>query len=644
MPLARTPSMTASPEKTLADATEAGEPTLPPPASTTAAAMAGVKRPATALLPAFEPLSSSPGLPRPFKRQARAGSIGSAVHKYPTPVPTSSTGILSSSPPRVAPRPGLVRTQSVASERAPLSTVPSVELNENGDMLLMGRSSNSSHYQLSANRLISRVHVKARYVPAAEPLEPNKVEIICNGWNGLKLHCQGRTWELAKGDTFTSETENAEIMLDVQDARVMVQWPKKDRHESIANLSDSSWDDSPRARPQHRPSVSLQSSPLRRQTRVKSPESPTPAIKSAATSSANLNAFLAHNDSHEHVQIYEDPEEGMHLPKAMPDVNISFAATEVANSFSSDLSEPGEDDDEEDENYPNEENDPIVHSFGPFGANLSNRLAAFTAGSPHQPSHLSGDSTTVPSVEREESPINEKVNVAAVTNHVVNQLAYSRLSSNPLSAIMNNLPAEEKKDLSKRDLRRIIEATDCIGTIARHGKDAAGKALESEYYYVPEKDTDDSRRIAVTDGLRKPSLRACRKQHKVRGPAVAPQPHQALAVQANRPPAILLEEAEDDLTLILYQYPVSTSVVGGHLCLHQAAIPPNFLVIHDPPLPVDARPSAHRAIVSKPVHSQRRFLSLIPGLVVYVTSRSCTMQSLLEAGSRFFFFIHMLSQ
>ncbi|KAK9769421.1 hypothetical protein SCAR479_13903 [Seiridium cardinale] len=496
---------------TAAGSIEAAEPTLPPVPSTNT--MAGVKRPATALLPAFEPLSSSPGLPRPSKRQARDVCFGSSIHKYPTPVPTSSTGILSSSPPRVS-RPALARTQSAVSERAPLSAVPAVELNENGEEILMGRSSNSSHYQLSANRLISRVHVRARYVPATTPLEPNRVEIKCTGWNGLKLHCQGKTWELRKNDTFTSETEDAEMMIDVQDARVMIQWPKRERHESMANLSDSSWDESPRSRP-HRSADLLLSSPLRRQTRVQSPESPTPGIKSASASSSSLNAILVNNVD-DHVQIYEDPDEDEpELPKAIPDMDFSFAHTEVTNSFSSDLSEP------DDENDPDEENDPIVHSFGPFGANLSNRMAAFTAVSPRQPSHMLSDNPTkMSSAEPEETPLPDHLDIEAITNHVVNQLAYSRLSSNPLSGILNNLPTEEKKDLSKKDLRRIIESTDCIGIIPRHGKDAAGKPLESEYYYVPEKDTDDSRRLAVTDGLRKPSLRACRKQHK---PASSPK-------------------------------------------------------------------------------------------------------------------------
>ncbi|KAH8880307.1 hypothetical protein GQ53DRAFT_755280 [Thozetella sp. PMI_491] len=510
-----------TPSKTL-------EPSLP--------ATAGVKRPAASLLPAFEPLSSSPALPRPSKRQATSN----AYLKYPTPVPTSSTGILSSSPVRVqAARPSLHRTQSSVSERAPLSAVPSVDLNENGETVLMGRSSNSSHYQLSANRLISRVHVKARYVPAIQPLEPNKVEIICNGWNGMKLHCQGRTWELAKGDTFTSETEGAEIMIDVQDARVLVNWPRTEKAaDGLGHLSDSSWDDSPRARIVGAPASGLHhGSPLRRSTRIESPESPTPANVSA--SSATLQSLLPDSlGVGSSVEIYEDASaDEQELPKLPPaDVGQSFM-TEVTNSFSSDLSDPGSDD----ENDPDEENDPIIHSFGPFGANLSNRLASFSHASPKlaraprappaesastgsastvsplQASHPNSASPSAPApapAPAAVEPSLPEAQKATITNHVINQLAFSRLSSNPLPGIMSNLPAEEKKDLTKDILRAIIESTPCVGIIPRQGKDAAGKALESEYYYIPEMDTDDQRRLAVTDGLRKPSLRNCRKQHK----------------------------------------------------------------------------------------------------------------------------------
>ncbi|KXH66855.1 transcription factor Tos4 [Colletotrichum salicis] len=502
------------------------EPTLP---------LAGTKRPAPSLLPAFEPLSSSPGFPRPSKRQARPGSVGAsnAYLKYPTPIPTSSTGILSSSPPRVHSRPGgLSRALSTASERTPLGAVSSIELNENGETLLMGRSSNSSHYQLSANRLVSRIHVKARYVPAPSALEPNKIEIICNGWNGLKLHCQGRTWELLKGDSFTSETEGTEIMIDVQDARVMIQWPKRDRRDRLASPDESAWGDSPPRSAARVAADLLQSSPLRRPSRIESPDSPTAHL----SSSQRLQALLPREDGE--VQIYEDSSaDEPELPKLVDSGTIigqSFA-TEATNSFSSELSEP----EDENENDPDEENDPIVHSFGPFGADISNRLASITTASPKFPPFKRTGLLTVRDESRPSSPISappkspEEVEEGevfedeeevkepeppyenpTVRNHVVNQLAFSRLSSNPLSTIMNNLPSEERKGLTKDQLRSLIEATACIGIIQRQGKDAAGKQLESEYYYVPEFDDDDQRRLAVTDGLRKPSLRACRKQHK----------------------------------------------------------------------------------------------------------------------------------
>ncbi|KAK3379034.1 hypothetical protein B0T24DRAFT_646770 [Lasiosphaeria ovina] len=521
------------------------EPSLPLPPKTS------LKRPAPSLLPPFEPLSSSPGFPRPLKRQATSN----AYLKYPTPVPTSSTGILSSSPPRVAPRHILPRTLSIVSERAPLSDIRSVELDESGETLLMGRSSNSSHYQLSANRLISRVHVRARYIPAVDALDANKIEIVCEGWNGLKVQCQGETWELAKEDMFTSETEGAELIIDVQDARVLLQWPRRDRdRDALGNISDSSWDDSPRPRVERGSGAPdmLHGSPLRRTTRIASPESPTPANVSA--SSANLLHLMPDDlDLNAPVQIYEDASgDEQELPKLTGAANVEASfMTQIAESFSSELSDPLSDDG----NDPDEENDPIVHSFGPFGANLSNRLAAISASSPKRsrlpqgrplnppvansaaslaaaalldPRRLSNahsanidhETISTPTSATSAAAIAAAVSLltpeekAAVSNHVANQLAYSRLSSTPLSTIMNNLPAEEKKDLTKDHLRAIIESTDCVGIIPRQGKDAAGKPLESEYYYVPERDTDEHRRLAVTDGLRKPSLRNCRKQHK----------------------------------------------------------------------------------------------------------------------------------
>lgn len=496
------------------------EPTLPP------AAPAGNKRPPPSLLPPFEPLSSSPGLPRPAKRQATASD---AYLKYPTPVPTSSTGILSSSPPRPR-QPALSRSQSSVSERAPLSAVPSVSLPANGETLLMGRSSNSSNYQLSSNRLISRVHVRARYIPAPSPLEPNKLEIVCGGWNGLKLHCQGRSYELWKGDSFTSETEGSEVMLDVLDARVLVRWPRREVGE------ETEWEESPRSRRENTPGF-LQSSPLRRQGRIESPVSPTLGM----ASSRRLQMLMPRGRE-ENVDIYVDPsadeEEGEgaegeqdNAGKGVVDPNASLN-TEATNSFSSDLSEL----DDEDENDPDEENDPVVHSFGPFGANLSSRLASITATSPkinHSPNQSRlplvpeekrrSESRSpepkarpeTPQPQEPEEPQEPPYENPTVANHVINQLAFSRLASTPLSTIIQNLPARERDGITKKQLQSLIENTPCVGVIAREGKDAAGQPLESQYYYVPEADGDGHRRAAVVEGMGKPSLRACRKQHKV---------------------------------------------------------------------------------------------------------------------------------
>ena len=114
-----------------------------------------------------------------------------------------------------------------------------------------------------------------------------------------------------------------------------------------------------------------------------------------------------------------------------------------------------------------------------------------------------------------------------VRNHVINQLAFSRVHSLPLSTIHSNLPAElrgamakpsdtENKDiLTTSELKTILDNIPCVGEISREGKDAAGKLLESEFYYVPEMDSDVNRRETVTQSLGKTSIRAARKQHKV---------------------------------------------------------------------------------------------------------------------------------
>ncbi|MCJ1381182.1 hypothetical protein MMC17_004291 [Xylographa soralifera] len=503
---------------------------------------AGIKRPAPVptLLPAFEPYSSSPPLPRPFKRvrssspSQRSPKKASPLkycndkHKYPTPVPTSSTtGILSSSPPCAlqSRRPAMQRTFSTTSERAPLSSVPTIELDAGGEPTLMGRSGKAAHYQLSTNKLISRVHVRAVYIPSSPP-NLGKVEIVCMGWNGVKIHCQGKAWELGKDSTFTSESQDADIMIDVQDARVLLRWPKVGKKATTPADTDSAPDseNSPR-RLIATHSRSPFTSPLRQRHRMQSPVSPSPAVN-------NVTPSLLFSEIHSIplVQVYEDPEpEGeYHNTVNMQEATQSTLYLSQPLGANLSISQSSLQSIEEEFSDQDEENDPIIHSFGPFGANILPRMASFTTGATPErsPQILFDKDTRTSRHHRASSESPRESAESPVVNHVVNQLAYSRLSSTPLSTIMGNLPndltseipnsKEDKRLLTLDMLKLMLDKTQCIGEVCREGKDAAGKQLESEYYYIPDFDLDEKRRDAVVEGLRKPGLRACRKQHKVR--------------------------------------------------------------------------------------------------------------------------------
>ena len=514
--------------------------------------VAGVKRPAPStlslpsLLPAFEPFSSSPGFPRPAKRQARESPSDreglNKLGKYPTPAPTSSTGFLSSSPPPPLPRtarPGLQRTQSNMSERAPLSTVPSITLPEDGEPILMGRSSNSTHHQLSSNRFISRVHVRAAYIPAATSLAPNKVEVVCLGWNGIKIHCQGRAWDLGKGDTFTSEAEH-DIMLDAQNSRVLITWPVRERKGSGASTrSDSSWDE------ENSPTKVitadgrvLESSPVRLPLARETPSSPTPRGMSSARDGLSLLSPQPSSPSGpEPVVVYEDDASEGELAVSYTETQTTYQATQPSQAKLEESSGQvsGVPNEAEEFSDRDEENEPIIASFGPAGHNLLPRMASITAGASPRVSSprasvaplMESVSPRQPQQKRSTSESTNEAENTVLANHIINQLAFSRLSSTPLSTIMSHLPAELKGDsrghkenrpLSDADLKAVLESTVCIGVVDRQGKDAAGKVLESEYYYIPDLDVDEKRRDAVVDGLRKPGLRNCRKQHKVSEP------------------------------------------------------------------------------------------------------------------------------
>ncbi|KAF8544856.1 hypothetical protein BDD12DRAFT_915165 [Trichophaea hybrida] len=479
--------------------------------------VSGVKR----LLPAFEPSSSPPR----FKRQKSRTAPTKDENRYPTPVPSSSIGILPSSPPPVvapvARRPLLKRTQSTVSERAPLSVVPSITLPENGEPRLLGRSSNSSHYRLSANRLISRVHIKATYFAGTVSTKP-KIELKCIGWNGVKIHCQGRAWDLQKDDIFVSETEHAEIMLDVHDSRVVLAWPGS---PALSNLLPGSPFPGPSTgRVARSPSLDWEAgndenldpweSARRVNARTKlTPVSPTPRRMNGNSMIRRTSASMAETflDIYEDVPILEDEptqvgdETQIELPELIADdasgpsriKDIAEALTEMVPRDDVALSFEGE------------------VELPPMS--LFSTAEALGAVPDTPPSYFHRQRAS-------SSPLSQQSNDArrrsasispnkqlTLQNHLTNQLAFSRVNSMPLSELFGNLPTALAGSVTKERVKEILLEVPCIGEIKRVGKDAAGKPLEHQYYYIMDKDKDEGRRIAAGG---RAGMRNCRKTHK----------------------------------------------------------------------------------------------------------------------------------
>ncbi|KAH0612534.1 uncharacterized protein H6S33_008914 [Morchella sextelata] len=531
--------------------------------------VAGVKRSAPGpLLPAFEPQSSPPC----FKRHKSRVLSEEHENRYPTPVPSSSSQRIQSSPPPhpsvAARKPLLARSQSTLTERAPLSALPSITLPENGEPVLLGRSSNSSHYQLSANRLISRVHVKAQYLSSStRPM----VEIQCMGWNGVKIHCQGQAWELSKGDVFTSETEDAEIMLDVQDSRVVLAWPVPTQVRRARSSSTSTIGTPTRARVSRSPSIGWADDndenidPLGNNERTdrrlfnisteKQNRSPIPPRRGLGNTGAIFESDPHMTDTF--LEIYEDEpvadfvneevneeeeeedeqddeqgdedEDHIELPGPLEKEDASSAAAKLLMAPGDETDDDeelkqllaeNESDESEEEEEEEREEEPILHSYAPEP--ILPPMARFsTKESLYAPPATPATSSTIRAVSAlPSSPIQRRSastspnKTNTVQNHIINQLAFSRLSSTSLTILMSHLPSALAASITKERLVQITSNIDCIGEIKRTGKDAAGKPLQSEYYYIPDQDTDEGRRAAVVEGMGRVGLRSCRKSHK----------------------------------------------------------------------------------------------------------------------------------
>lgn len=352
------------------------------------------------------------------------------------------------------------------------------------------------------------------------------------------MHCLSHAWELAKGDTFSTTQEGSEILLDVQDSRVSITWPRTGRplpqnvHRSpIRNKVGVVWaENDENADPDSQ----------RSRERFSVPPSPLPRLSASGSfgrgvppspaSSRSGNSMTSEFNMNTDIQIYEDRSDSVErdisdeepkntddslegddtaelpaLPSRAPSPSPTEADGDEQSSELDVLSSSLFQDDEDEEN--DQENSQQQPAFSFRASSSALPALGFTRG--HKRRHSSISSIKLAPVGPSEAEIE------AIKNHATNQLAFSRLSSTPLSTILANLPPTiTAQPLTCETLSDILSSIDWIGIVKRQGKDAAGKPLESQYYYIPDKDTDDSRRGAVTEGLRKPGLRACRRVHK----------------------------------------------------------------------------------------------------------------------------------
>ncbi|KAK9370489.1 hypothetical protein V1509DRAFT_560512 [Lipomyces kononenkoae] len=394
---------------------------------------------------------------------------------YPTPAPTSSVGLNTSSPSSKGPIRGPItndqdedgdntflddaRQQAII--RAPLSTVALARVPRNGAELTLGRSSNSSSIVLSrTNKLISRVHVATRYISSA-----NAIEVRCLGWNGACVGTPTEEYALAKGETVEISAD-ANIIIDVCGERARV--------EVVADIEDDETDEEI--------FVSEKASNSTVSDRDVSPVS-------VCGQTDPKVGFKIWEDREENIGRAVDKKENsptvpavMPASNAHPAENITAQKAPAVQSAAASQNERGQ--------------QTITALAVPLSEARQASPTPIETGEP---------------VRRSDSREPE-TDLGKLRIHIIAHLAYSRLASTPLSELKSSLPIVDS--LPVEILRTIIKSIPCVGVIQRQGKDASGKRLEEQYYYIPENDEDEHRRAAVEELRGHGGIRSCRKVHK----------------------------------------------------------------------------------------------------------------------------------
>ena len=74
---------------------------------------------------------------------------------------------------------------------------------------------------------------------------------------------------------------------------------------------------------------------------------------------------------------------------------------------------------------------------------------------------------------------------SALLDALLTTLIFAEVKPTPLPRLVADL-THRMSNVQPERIKSVLTATPCVGIVHRSGKDAAGKELSDEYYYIPE--------------------------------------------------------------------------------------------------------------------------------------------------------------
>ena len=74
---------------------------------------------------------------------------------------------------------------------------------------------------------------------------------------------------------------------------------------------------------------------------------------------------------------------------------------------------------------------------------------------------------------------------AALLGAILTTLIFAEVKPTSLPRLLVDL-SHRMPNVAEEQILQVVTSTPCVGIVRRSGKDAAGKQLPDEYYYVPE--------------------------------------------------------------------------------------------------------------------------------------------------------------